>query len=606
MLRFLIASVLLLIFAQSRGQNNLAGYQYWFDGDFSNSITTSISPDLQLDINTAVNTSGLQAGVHSFNFRSWNTDGQYSSVLSSFFYKIPQQTSGIPTDLIAYEYWFDAAYAEAVTGNIAPEQNFEIATSIDAEDLGPGVHNFNIRFLGSSGKWSSVLSSFFYRLPDQSAPVEKKIVAYQYWFDGAHDEAVSEEVSPVQNFEFSSAMDASELPAGLHSFNIRFRENTGLWSSSLSSFFYKIPESEAIIDNKIFAYRYWVDNAFANAVEVELSTPLDPLNLITDLDLTQIPKGNHSIHFQFRDSAQVWSAVVSDEFEKLALPIADFEFSLVSNCDSAVVSFTDLSIDADLYAWNFDDGSTSQEANPSHVYYTSGTYNVSLTVTDTASGLDSTLTMALEIWLYTASTISEMACFEYASPSGNYLWTNSGTYLDTIPSVSGCDSLITIELEILTVDTSVTLGVGELTSNAGMASYQWLDCAEDWMPIPGEINQVFTPAVSGSYAVEVNQNGCVDTSACYVITISSVSEALQIGELKAYPNPTRDQITLVLNDFDGVVYIEQRNLWGQLIQSGTLRPAGEVMVEVEGAPGTYIFEVRDERGKRAMVRVVKL
>ncbi|GAB4252024.1 MAG: hypothetical protein Kow0079_06470 [Vicingaceae bacterium] len=48
----------------------------------------------------------------------------------------------------------------------------------------------------------------------------------------------------------------------------------------------------------------------------------------------------------------------------------------------------------------------------------------------------------------TSSTISPTACNSYTSPSGNYTWTTSGTYMDTIPNAAGCDSIITIQLTI--------------------------------------------------------------------------------------------------------------------------------------------------------------
>ena len=47
--------------------------------------------------------------------------------------------------------------------------------------------------------------------------------------------------------------------------------------------------------------------------------------------------------------------------------------------DGNLVTFTNLSIDADSYSWNFGDAGTSTLENPSHVYASSGTYNVCLT-----------------------------------------------------------------------------------------------------------------------------------------------------------------------------------------------------------------------------------
>ncbi len=41
------------------------------------------------------------------------------------------------------------------------------------------------------------------------------------------------------------------------------------------------------------------------------------------------------------------------------------------------------------YAWAFGDGATSTAASPTHVYAASGTYQVTLTVTDNAGSKDS-------------------------------------------------------------------------------------------------------------------------------------------------------------------------------------------------------------------------
>ena len=70
-------------------------------------------------------------------------------------------------------------------------------------------------------------------------------------------------------------------------------------------------------------------------------------------------------------------------------PVADFSFT----SNGLSVSFTDLSSDADndisSLSWDFGDGSSSTEANPTHSYASSGSYNVSLTATD-ATGLSHT------------------------------------------------------------------------------------------------------------------------------------------------------------------------------------------------------------------------
>jgi len=68
----------------------------------------------------------------------------------------------------------------------------------------------------------------------------------------------------------------------------------------------------------------------------------------------------------------------------------------------------------------------------------------------------------------TLSTINEVACDSYTSPSGNYIWTTSGVYNDTIPNSSGCDSIITINLTINQSD-NIT------DTHTACDSYTWID-----------------------------------------------------------------------------------------------------------------------------------
>lgn len=67
-------------------------------------------------------------------------------------------------------------------------------------------------------------------------------------------------------------------------------------------------------------------------------------------------------------------------------PIADFSFSPQNPEVGEEIAFTDLSIDTDgnivSYNWDFGDGSTSSQQNPTHIYSNSGNFNVVLTVTD--------------------------------------------------------------------------------------------------------------------------------------------------------------------------------------------------------------------------------
>ena len=89
-------------------------------------------------------------------------------------------------------------------------------------------------------------------------------------------------------------------------------------------------------------------------------------------------------------------------------PRADFTGTPLQGVETVTVQFTDTSTSATgitAWLWNFGDGTTSGDQNPSHVYTGVGNYSVNLTVTD-ASGSD-TMTKLQYIKVYSAGPIAD-------------------------------------------------------------------------------------------------------------------------------------------------------------------------------------------------------
>lgn len=85
------------------------------------------------------------------------------------------------------------------------------------------------------------------------------------------------------------------------------------------------------------------------------------------------------------------------------------------------------------------------------------------------NGCDSVMTIDVTILPLSYDTISEVVCDSYDSPSGLYNWTVSGVYTDTLTNALGCDSIITINLTVnqTTFDTIAEFACGNYTAPDG-------------------------------------------------------------------------------------------------------------------------------------------
>ncbi|MCH8330176.1 MAG: T9SS type A sorting domain-containing protein [Bacteroidetes bacterium] len=149
----------------------------------------------------------------------------------------------------------------------------------------------------------------------------------------------------------------------------------------------------------------------------------------------------------------------------------------------------------------------------------------------------------------------------------------------------------TVMVSAVQVDTSVTVIGNVLSSNASVAAYQWLDCSTGHSPIPGETTATYTAPESGSYGVEVTQNGCVDTSACFEITVIGLPNDDLGSLISIYPNPTQGVVFINLGKLIHKVVVTIWNTMGQVVFSQTYSEARRLSIPMEQVEGLYIIEV---------------
>lgn len=142
------------------------------------------------------------------------------------------------------------------------------------------------------------------------------------------------------------------------------------------------------------------------------------------------------------------------------------------------------------------------------------------------------------------------------------------------------------------VDTSVTIHGSTLIANATGATYQWLSCENGFAPIAGATDSIYTPRVSGSYAVEVTQNGCTDTSGCYFVTVTGLGtpEGTAAVPVHIYPNPSRGKL-IIIGGGDNPLCYQVKDPSGRLVTKGSLTTP-ESMLDLSRQPaGTYTITV---------------
>lgn len=81
-------------------------------------------------------------------------------------------------------------------------------------------------------------------------------------------------------------------------------------------------------------------------------------------------------------------------------PVANFNSTPLTACDPARVTFTNTSVTADgatIYFWQFSDGGTSSDVNPTHIFSPAGVYNASLTIITNNGCIDTSKFVAVGI-----------------------------------------------------------------------------------------------------------------------------------------------------------------------------------------------------------------
>jgi hypothetical protein len=221
----------------------------------------------------------------------------------------------------------------------------------------------------------------------------------------------------------------------------------------------------------------------------------------------------------------------------------------------------------------------------------------------TLSGCDSIISTNLQFGHSSSSILQKRICTNEGLVFNNHVITQAGTYRDTLVNHWGCDSFITLNVSKPNPNTTITLNTATLSTNTSGCTYQWVECITNsptvYNIIPGATNPTFNPTHNGYYACLITQDSCQFTS--NVIQISNMNTGINDPDhlqIQVAPNPSNTLWTIQFNKPVEIVHWTLYNALGQIvIQRSTATLSEKLSIEATSiTSGQYLLQLETKSG----------
>ena len=224
-----------------------------------------------------------------------------------------------------------------------------------------------------------------------------------------------------------------------------------------------------------------------------------------------------------------------------------------------------------------------------------------------ATGCDSVVTLTINVMPTYNIVINETICEGTEFLYNGEIYTEAGEYVFELTAINGCDSIVTLYLEVTSADLTITNEGFVLTAVQENATYQWYKgCDATKTPITGATEQSYTVTENGLYSVEITYEECVFTSNCVQVTGLSIVDVLA-GKVTLYPNPAKVETTLVIDGLNTAAQVVITDLAGRQVATYNFGAAEtKLNINVSNfADGTYFVRIITEKGNSVQKLVVK-
>jgi gliding motility-associated-like protein len=321
----------------------------------------------------------------------------------------------------------------------------------------------------------------------------------------------------------------------------------------------------------------------------------------------------------------------------------DFSASPGIVCDSGYVSFSDSTTTSDRvisYSWDFGDGGSSTDQNPTHYYTTPGVFNVTLTV-QTESGCQNSITIPAAVRIALRPLIgivgdteicvnesilhsgiflrpdTSVVNWQWSFPNGNsstlqnppqQTYTSAGNFVVTAISTNslGCrdtttQNILVHPLPTATMPAQMVVQSGfpvqiPVTYSTGVNSWAWtppagLSCTTCDAPLAG-------PKFNTNYRVRFSdENGCVNTDTIQVIVFCKDNNLFMPNTFSPNGDGSNDVFYPRGKGLYSIRLLRVFNRWGEVVFEKRDFPVNNAAWGWDGTfkgkkqPDVYVFQV---------------
>lgn len=429
--------------------------EYFFDTDpgVGNGTQVTVSPATDTSVLALnISTGGLSTGFHNLFVRYRYNNGVWGLYEGRPFYIITSAVHNT-AQINKAEYFFDTdpGVGNGTQVSINPTDTAALALSIPTTSLATGFHNLFVRYRYNNGAWGLYEGRPFYIIAG-AVHNTAHINGAEYFYD--HDpgigNATSVAVSSTDTARLALNLSVSGLSAGFHNLFIRFKYDNGTWGLYEGRPFYIITSAvhNTAHINKA-EYFFDTDPGVGNGTAVTVSPATDTAALVLNgLSAAGLSQGYHYIFFRFRYDNGVWGLYQGARFRICTPPPANITASgSTTYCSGDTVRLTANAGTTYTYQWYRNNviiaGATQRNYT---VHDSSGAYTVMVTDTSGCDSISNPVIVTVAGHLQT--NLTQGICQGNSYNFNGRILTTTGIYRDTVLTAHGCDSIIVLNLTV--------------------------------------------------------------------------------------------------------------------------------------------------------------